>query len=114
MVGTERIDLREEEKLRLSYFKRMSSETAEYAKILIQNYGNLRKALESFDNDPNYQDQSRKISELIKVEEHLSNYKINGQPKSLLELIDKFEPEREDTVIIDKSELEKRLNKSEE
>lgn len=113
MVGTDRIDLQEEEKLRLSYFKRMSPENAQYAKILIQNYGNLREALKIFDNDPNYQDQSKKISELIKVEEHLSNYKINGHPRSLSELIDKFEPERDDTAIVNKSELEKRLRKSE-
>lgn len=113
MVGTERIDLQEEEKLRLSYFKRMSPENAQYAKILILNYGSLREALKVFDNDSNYSDQLKKISELIKVEEHLSLYKINGQSKSLSELIDKFEPEREDTVIIDKSELEKRLGKTE-
>jgi len=114
MVGTERIELEDENKLRLSYFKKVSPEHADLAKILIENYGNLKAALSAYNSNPNYSEQSLKISKLIEIEDSFNKYKINGQQvSSLKELIEKFEPERDDTVRITREDLEKRLNKSE-
>ncbi len=114
MVETEQIQLEDEDKLRLSYFKRVSHETAELAGILIDNYGSLQNALNAYKNNSNSSEQSSKISKLIEIEETFHKYKINGQNVvSLGELIKKFEPERDDTVRISRENLEKRLNKSE-
>lgn len=114
MVGTERIELEDENKLRLSYFKKVSPEHADLAKILIENYGNLKAALSAYNSNPSYSEQSLKISKLIEIEDSFNKYKINGQQiNSLKELIEKFEPERDDTVRITREDLEKRLNKSE-
>jgi predicted HAD superfamily phosphohydrolase len=114
MVGTERINIQEED-LRLYYFKKFSSNDAKYAEAMIEKYKSLRNALAAYDANPAYSQYSKRISELINVEEKVTKYTIDGQKiTSLLDVIKKFEPEREDTVIIDKSELEKRLNKSEE
>lgn len=113
MVGTERVDVQEED-LRLYYFKKMSSSDAKYAEALIENYKSLRNALAAYDVDPSYNQFSKRISELISIEEKVTKYSIDGQKiSSLLDVIRKFEPEREDTVIVNKSDLEKRLGKTE-
>jgi|GEM_PF-6435087 len=107
MVGTEQIQLEDEDRLRLSYFKKVSHENAKLVDILIENYGNLQTALAAYNNNPQYAEQASKISKLIEIEESFQKYKI-----SLVDLIKKFEPERDDTVRISREDLEKRLGRN--
>lgn len=113
MVGTEQINVQEED-IRLYYFKKVSSADAKYAEALIENYKSLRNALAAYDSNSEYSQFSKRISELISIEEKITKYTLDGQRiTSLLDVIKKFEPERDDTVIINRNDLEKRLGKTE-
>lgn len=113
MVGTEQINVQEED-IRLYYFKKVSSADAKYAEAMIEKYKSLRNALAAYDADPSYGQFSKRISYLITIEEKVTGHTLDGQKiSSLLDVIRKFEPERDDTAIVDRSELEKRLGKNE-